>query len=213
MLLMPIIILLHLSESCSKDIHVKYTVCLSVYSTEKKSSQLKVTLNKEKKNVVDDYYDWCLCVYSTESNPSTKTHVIKEKKNWIDAQKYCRDHHTDLVSGFNQIDHVVIDEDRDYWTGLFRDTWWWSDGSSSSFRHWNHMPSSEHECAVTMLKEGGRWKNAMCNEQKPFFCYDGEFLKIHEDKVTSPHLAPALETDWRSTWIYYSTILIYLCVT
>ncbi|XP_047446061.1 C-type mannose receptor 2-like [Mugil cephalus] len=118
---------------------------------------------------------------------STKIHLINEKKNWTDAQKYCRDHHTDLVSGLNQldqVDEVKLTHDTAYWIGLFRDTWRWSDGSSSSFRHWDQTLSSGDECAVTMLnEEQGRWKNADCTDQKPFFCYDDNVILIKESKT------------------------------
>ncbi|XP_047445083.1 putative C-type lectin domain family 20 member A [Mugil cephalus] len=118
---------------------------------------------------------------------STKIHLINEtKKNWIDAQKYCRDHHTDLVSGFNQLDEgheVELGYNTPYWIGLFRDTWRWSDGNSSSFRHWNQTLSPEHECAVTMLNERRRWKNADCTDKKPFFCYDDNVILIKENKT------------------------------
>uniref|UniRef100_A0A3Q2D8J3 C-type lectin domain-containing protein n=1 Tax=Cyprinodon variegatus TaxID=28743 RepID=A0A3Q2D8J3_CYPVA len=58
--------------------------------------------------------------------------------------QYCRENHTDLVSGLPQLQE---DELKGYSSliekhflisiGLFRDTWRWSDGSSFSFRHWN----------------------------------------------------------------------------
>ncbi|XP_047437326.1 macrophage mannose receptor 1-like [Mugil cephalus] len=119
---------------------------------------------------------------------STKIHFINEQKNWIDAQKYCRDHHTDLVSGLNQLDQVGLNDtvkDIQYWVGLFRDAWRWSDGSSSSFRHWDQTLSPGDKCAVTMLSEGGRWKNAKCTDQKPFFCYDvtDKVILIKENKT------------------------------
>ncbi|XP_047445545.1 macrophage mannose receptor 1-like [Mugil cephalus] len=116
---------------------------------------------------------------------SKKIHLNNEtKKNWTDAQKYCRGHHTDLVSGLNQLDQVKLSDGKDYWIGLFRDTWRWSDGNSSSFRHWNQTLSSGDKCAVTMLnEEQGRWKNANCTDQKPFFCYDDEVILIKENKT------------------------------
>ncbi|XP_047444959.1 C-type mannose receptor 2-like [Mugil cephalus] len=122
-----------------------------------------------------------------DESGSTKIHLNNEtKKNWIDAQKYCRDHNTDLVSGYNQLDEgheVELGYKIPYWIGLFRDTWRWSDGSSSSFRHWNQTLSSGDKCAVTMLNERGRWKNADCEDQKPFFCYDDNVILIKENKT------------------------------
>ncbi|XP_047437315.1 lithostathine-1-beta-like [Mugil cephalus] len=31
-----------------------------------------------------------------------------------------------------------------------------------------------------MLNEGGRWKNANCTDQKPFFCYDDKVILVKE---------------------------------
>ncbi|XP_047445208.1 putative C-type lectin domain family 20 member A [Mugil cephalus] len=120
-----------------------------------------------------------------DESGSKKIHSINEtKKNWIDAQKYCRDHHTDLVSGLKQLDQVNLSDGKDYWIGLFRDTWRWSDGSSFSFRHWDQTLSPGDECAVTMLnEEQGRWKNADCTDKKPFFCYDDNVILIKENKT------------------------------
>ncbi|XP_047450113.1 macrophage mannose receptor 1-like [Mugil cephalus] len=134
----------------------------------------------------DDETRWSDGDMATVQKWTTKIHLIKEEKNWIDAQKYCRDHHTDLVSGFNQLDQVGLNDtvkDIQYWIGLFRDTWRWSDGSSSSFRHWDQTLSPGDKCAVTMLNEGGRWKNAKCTDQKPFFCYDDKVILIKENKT------------------------------
>uniref|UniRef100_A0A8C7ZQS1 C-type lectin domain-containing protein n=1 Tax=Oryzias sinensis TaxID=183150 RepID=A0A8C7ZQS1_9TELE len=66
--------------------------------------------------------------------------------NWTDAQSFCRDHHTDLISGPEQMkklngvskNELFPDSQNDFiFIGLFRDAWQWSDGSSFSFRFWN----------------------------------------------------------------------------
>ncbi|XP_038161022.1 C-type mannose receptor 2-like [Cyprinodon tularosa] len=79
-----------------------------------------------------------------ESNRTQKYHLIREKKTWQEAQSYCREKHTDLISGMKQLQNGELEEvmkSVGYGTyiyfGLFRVTWRWSDGSSFSFRHWN----------------------------------------------------------------------------
>ncbi|KAK7879759.1 hypothetical protein WMY93_030686 [Mugilogobius chulae] len=61
--------------------------------------------------------------------------------------------------------------------GLFRDSWTWSDGNSSSFRNWdvsenvlsdNWNPNTQ-QCA--RLSEQKRWKSENCNQKRPFICY------------------------------------------
>uniref|UniRef100_A0A3B5LCL4 C-type lectin domain-containing protein n=1 Tax=Xiphophorus couchianus TaxID=32473 RepID=A0A3B5LCL4_9TELE len=103
---------------------------------------------------------------------------------WQKAQSYCREKHTDLISGTKQLQDEEVKKlmnssDRSAYFGLFRDNWRWSDGNSSSFRHWNNEFNSQqensHRCAATGVG-GGRWKTDTCNLDKPFICYDGEFL-------------------------------------
>uniref|UniRef100_A0A3B3UVS8 C-type lectin domain-containing protein n=1 Tax=Poecilia latipinna TaxID=48699 RepID=A0A3B3UVS8_9TELE len=103
--------------------------------------------------------------------------------SWQEAQSYCRENHTDLISGTKQIEDEEVKKlmnssDSKSYIGLFRDTWRWSDGSSFSFRHWNknfnNSKSVSGQCAMTVFEDGGRWKNVNCAERKPFICYDGE---------------------------------------
>ncbi|XP_050931473.1 snaclec stejaggregin-B subunit beta-1 [Lates calcarifer] len=110
---------------------------------------------------------------------------------WLNAQNYCREHHTDLVSGVHQLEDEefkkAIGSNNQVWIGLFRDTWRWSDGSSFSFRHWDHdsfdKQQNEKKCALTKLDEKGRWKCESCNETKPFFCYDDKVILINQSKT------------------------------
>lgn len=125
-------------------------------------------------------------VYSTEKNTSQKFHLITQEMSWLEAQSYCRENHTDLISGQNQlganevrylVNHSKINF---IFMGLFRDTWRWSDGSSFSFRYWSlQFDNEQHKsskCAMIAFDENGRWRNEDCGVKKHFICYDGEFL-------------------------------------
>uniref|UniRef100_A0A3B3V1D6 C-type lectin domain-containing protein n=1 Tax=Poecilia latipinna TaxID=48699 RepID=A0A3B3V1D6_9TELE len=124
--------------------------------------------------------------YSTETNTTHKYHLIEEMKSWQEAQSYCREKHTDLISGTKQLQDEEVKKlmnstsDSSY-IGLFRDTWRWSDGSSFSFRHWNknfnNPETNSGQCAMTKFDGEGRWTNVNCGNTKPFICYDGEFVK------------------------------------
>ncbi|XP_041841645.1 C-type mannose receptor 2-like [Melanotaenia boesemani] len=125
-----------------------------------------------------------------ESNPSQKIYLIEENKAWWEAQRYCREKHTDLVGGVDQLQHeklkrlVNSSDNNIFYIGLFKDSWRWSDGSSFSFRQWSVSitdPQSQttDQCAV-MVKDSERWNSHDCDEKKPFFCYDDKVILIRQ---------------------------------
>ncbi|KAM6959834.1 C-type lectin [Tautogolabrus adspersus] len=90
--------------------------------------------------------------------------LVIDDKSWFDAQNYCRQHHTDLVSvrspAENQELKRRLQESTDVqeaWIGLHRDSWKWSDGSSSYFREWlAYQPNNENNSqACVTMQEGG----------------------------------------------------------
>ncbi|XP_035770690.1 putative C-type lectin domain family 20 member A, partial [Neolamprologus brichardi] len=113
---------------------------------------------------------------------------------WTQAQSYCRQHHTDLASGLDQIyseEFKTLQNSTGskvkLWIGLFRDSWRWSDGSNFSFRYWD-MDSfndglNNRTCATTLLERSGRWRSAGCDQRKPFFCYDDKLILIKKNKT------------------------------
>ncbi|XP_054914564.1 C-type mannose receptor 2-like [Poeciliopsis prolifica] len=124
-----------------------------------------------------------------ETNTTHKYHLIREEKSWLEAQSYCREKHTDLISGTKQLqDEELKEVMKTTWSksfiGLFRDTWRWSDGSSFSFRHWNlqfyNQIINSGQCALTVFDDGGRWRNEKCDEKKPFICYDDKLILINK---------------------------------
>ncbi|XP_036002842.1 C-type mannose receptor 2-like [Fundulus heteroclitus] len=131
--------------------------------------------------------------HSTERNSSEKFYLIKQNKTWFEAQSYCREHHTDLLSGLDQLQgerlkNVLSSTGEKYvYMGLMRDTWRWSDGSSFSFRHWNIEFNDERynsgQCATTVFDDEGRWKNENCADRKPFICYGEKLILIKENKT------------------------------
>lgn len=150
----------------------------------------------------------------SERKTSNKFYLIKEKKTWLEAQSYCRKHHTDLVSGQNQLqDKELVSEIASIYTsmifGLFRDTWKWSDGSSFSFRHRNHS-FADHQpdnksCAMVMLNKNSSWETDDCNSTKSFFCYDSEFFEYpqwkHIHSITLENISIGL----------FAYLVIYTC--
>ncbi|XP_015257733.1 PREDICTED: C-type mannose receptor 2-like [Cyprinodon variegatus] len=139
-------------------------------------------------NVSCNTHNHFLCY---DSNSFQKFHLIQQNKTWLEAQRYCRENHTDLVSGLPQLQE---DELKGYSSliekhflisiGLFRDTWRWSDGSSFSFRHWNDQFNNDQyntgQCAMTVFDDEGRWKTDSCTVRKPFICYDDKVILMKE---------------------------------
>ncbi|XP_032438351.1 macrophage mannose receptor 1-like [Xiphophorus hellerii] len=123
-----------------------------------------------------------------QTNTTNKYHLIKDMKTWQEAQSYCREKHTDLISGMKQLQDGEVKNlmkpNDELHIGLFRDTWRWSDGSSFSFRHWNndvnYPQSNSDQCAMTVFNDGGRWRYENCDGRKPFICYDDKLILIKE---------------------------------
>ncbi|XP_023202171.1 C-type mannose receptor 2-like [Xiphophorus maculatus] len=135
----------------------------------------------------DDRYFLCY----DDRNSSKKYHLIQEKKTWTEAQSYCRENHTDLISGTKQLQDEEVEKETSsvgndpyIFIGLFREKWRWSDGSSFSFRNWtkgfDYQVEYRGQCAMTVFGDGGRWRNENCNEKKPFICYDDKMILIKE---------------------------------
>ncbi|XP_045577440.1 putative C-type lectin domain family 20 member A isoform X2 [Salmo salar] len=111
------------------------------------------------------------------------THIlIQEYKTWIDAQSYCRQHHTDLVSVRNQTENTEIEKKISLrglpvWIGLFQDSWIWSDQSDSSFRNWwSKWISTDQYFNCTLVSSNRsyyytEWVYDPCDLFFPFICY------------------------------------------
>ncbi|MGH0176098.1 UNVERIFIED_CONTAM: hypothetical protein FKN15_071715 [Acipenser sinensis] len=118
------------------------------------------------------------CVES--SNITERYTLIEELKTCTEAQQYCREHHTDLVSIKNASENEEIvkkAQGKPFWIGLFNEPWKWShQGDNYTFHNWfNGDPDNwgGNQKCVRMLKSG-TWSDYSCNSLLPFFCYDGK---------------------------------------
>ncbi|XP_063043719.1 macrophage mannose receptor 1-like [Engraulis encrasicolus] len=117
--------------------------------------------------------------------------LVEEKTNWTEAQEYCREKHTDLASVRNQTENANITglltgRKGHVWIGLFRDPWEWSDGSSSSFRHWdvgepNYGDANRQFC--TQVRKSGLWNDVGCHNDATFICYEDKLVLVHQNKT------------------------------
>ncbi|XP_051502813.1 C-type mannose receptor 2-like [Myxocyprinus asiaticus] len=127
-------------------------------------------------------------------NDSSKRHILVNRSmNWRDAQSFCRENHTDLVTVRNQTENLQIEkimndiQISEVWIGLFRDSFEWSDQSKSSFRNWqleepNNGGGAEN-CTVVWVEENGQaqWYDDPCGIKCPFICHEDKLFLIKEN--------------------------------
>ncbi|KTF78365.1 hypothetical protein cypCar_00048617 [Cyprinus carpio] len=123
------------------------------------------------------------------------TVVIQEEKNWSDALNYCRLYHTDLATIENQDENaklkqlLIINNVVKAYMGLYRDTWKWSDQSSSEFRAWmfsepNNFGGTEF-CAQLYMPDG-QWGDKSCSLKLRFVCGTAKKIQILRINLQSP---------------------------
>lgn len=121
---------------------------------------------------------YCILLLLGWSTTSSKYVYITKTKNWHEAQKYCREHYTDLAPVSTENDHRrLIDLSDDFtWFGLqrdstFEDQWRWSGGGNVSLFLWaDDEPQNRQGEDYGIL-----CSNAWCDshdEKFRFLCYN-----------------------------------------
>ncbi|XDV28070.1 hypothetical protein PO909_031466 [Leuciscus waleckii] len=106
---------------------------------------------------------------------------VQIDKNWSDAQSYCRQHHTDLITIHNSEEQntikSIIPSGSWVWIGLFQDSWEWSDKWSRFFRNWAagqpSQSSGSGDCVSMSTIDSGKWAHESCDLKHPFICHEG----------------------------------------
>ncbi|KAI5616069.1 macrophage mannose receptor 1 isoform X2, partial [Silurus asotus] len=153
-----------------------------------KGKEFCVMMSRSSGSFLDENCDDKLCFVCYDEKQSTRYILVESNKTWYEAQNYCREKHTDLVSVRNHSENKEIwtvsiknsstctqtsNAIKYVWIGLFNDSWKWSDQSKSSFRYWNpDKPSNDLECAAVSGSEEHYWNNVSCTEQLPFICHE-----------------------------------------
>ncbi|KAI4895024.1 hypothetical protein NFI96_001398 [Prochilodus magdalenae] len=118
--------------------------------------------------------------YDGRANASSIYTVVHQYMNWTEAQRYCREHYTDLASVRNKTENQKLRSVLNYygynaaWIGLYR-TRSWSDQSNSSFSYWKSgQPDNAGQreyCTAVSFSASGKWTDEHCNYTLPFLCY------------------------------------------
>ncbi|KAK2832811.1 hypothetical protein Q5P01_016700 [Channa striata] len=101
---------------------------------------------------------------------------VPDLKNFSDAQSYCRQFYTDLVSvrNINELGMIQrMGQNQDIWIGLYRDSWKWSDGSPTS--NWKPSIGSvpvSYIYTPCMGLSQGQLNARACGDKLFFVCYD-----------------------------------------
>lgn len=116
--------------------------------------------------------------------------LISKVVTWIEAQSYCRENHTDLVTiksleDMKEMSRVAAANGVRgmMWIGLKKsktgssgDGWKWSDQSPSTFRRWeSSQPNNDGSC-VLYSPTSNNWWDRSCQHKFSFFCYNGELF-------------------------------------
>ena len=117
--------------------------------------------------------------------------MLKEKKTWTEAQRYCQDEFTDLATIDNMTEMKMLNSTMHEagvampWIGLKNGNfpkWQWSLADrdfyredEAEFRKWgSDVPEETKKKNCTVMKGNGKWNNRRCDDTKPLICYDGK---------------------------------------
>uniref|UniRef100_A0A8C1MXG8 C-type lectin domain-containing protein n=1 Tax=Cyprinus carpio TaxID=7962 RepID=A0A8C1MXG8_CYPCA len=146
-------------------------------------------------------------------NASTSYVFVYQYSNWTEAQRYCREHHTDLVSIRNETENFKLQSLFSYyntfWIGLYR-TRSWSDQSNSSFSNWrtgqpDNAGNSEY-CTAVSFSDSGKWTDKNCNTALPFTCYSALALSRQYHFVNESKTWTEAQRDCRQNYTDLATI-------
>ncbi|XP_028268019.1 secretory phospholipase A2 receptor-like [Parambassis ranga] len=108
-----------------------------------------------------------------------------QDKTWDQAQAFCREKHTDLVTIRNEEENQQINGIYG-WIGLYRENntspWKWSRGDEvATYINWNeNEPQNNEHCVFNWQRS--KWINDVCRA-RPFICYDEALLLVKENKT------------------------------
>ncbi|XP_036814365.1 C-type mannose receptor 2 [Oncorhynchus mykiss] len=128
------------------------------------------------------------------THSAKKYSLVPEKKNWTEAQEYCRQHYTNLAiirteEDWKAIQSSLGDFSGDVWIGLHRsgptEKWKWSDGEDFMFFNWKEgfgVHAEGHDCVLSI---SSHWQPVTCAALSQYMCQrvhhgNGTTEKVYE---------------------------------
>uniref|UniRef100_A0A8C5HIJ1 C-type lectin domain-containing protein n=1 Tax=Gouania willdenowi TaxID=441366 RepID=A0A8C5HIJ1_GOUWI len=115
---------------------------------------------------------------------------VDERKTWLDAQKYCREHHTDLLSINSKYEDGNLSLSwankalPDSWIGLYQDdsdSLRWSGGEIVSYTLLTNDEKMKKANCGTKSKHG--WHLKDCKLKRTFNCFQNTVVLVKENKT------------------------------
>lgn len=125
--------------------------------------------------------------------------VVKERKTWEEAVRYCRQKHSDIASLLSDTEVMLVSNvllkaqiSEPVWIGLhfFSGKWLWVDGETSEYKAWGQQgepacPNPLQACAALSVAANvtgvyytangaavpREWEAWNCGDSLPFICY------------------------------------------
>uniref|UniRef100_A0A8C7ISX6 C-type lectin domain-containing protein n=1 Tax=Oncorhynchus kisutch TaxID=8019 RepID=A0A8C7ISX6_ONCKI len=122
-------------------------------------------------------------VFQTVTYSAKKYSLVPEKKNWTEAQEYCRQHYTNLSIICTEEDWKAIQSSLgnfsgDVWIGLHRsgptEKWKWSDGEDFMFFNWENsfgLNTVGYDCVLSI---SSHWQPGNCAALNQYMCQRGK---------------------------------------
>ncbi|XP_048008228.1 uncharacterized protein LOC125243032 isoform X2 [Megalobrama amblycephala] len=132
----------------------------------------------------------------TSSQISHQYHFINIRKNWTEAQRFCREKYIDLATvnnadEMNSLFGAISDVSYDVYIGLYRSEvfrWHWTLPDSyniKSYQNWkDKQPVKNNNEGCAAMNKNGKWFNDSCDSQRPFVCFNAKGNQIPVEKKT-----------------------------
>uniref|UniRef100_A0A3B4U2W9 C-type lectin domain-containing protein n=1 Tax=Seriola dumerili TaxID=41447 RepID=A0A3B4U2W9_SERDU len=126
-------------------------------------------------------------------------HYVNLSMNWNEAQRYCRENYTDLVTIESADDltrlnrpslgtlwsWIGLTDDPKSWKGVMgndSNSWRWSATGTTSetdYQNWAYnepnYARAQENCVFT---DNGKWLDVICRAKKQFVCFNGKKITI-----------------------------------